>query len=337
MVRQLKSLLATAAVVAAFLLPATAEAQIKERTLRFGQQNVATSPPGLGMAKFAEIVAARSGGKLNVRQFAGGQLGGDVQTLSAVQGGTVDFTVLNSGLLVGIDKRFAALDFPFMFNSAEEADKIVDGPIGQKLHASLADKGLVGLSYWELGFRNVTNSKLPITKIEDFKGVKLRVLQSPLFIDLFNTLGASTVPLPFPELYGALEQKVVDGQENPFPTILGAKLNEVQKFVSETRHIYNAQSFLISKKTWDDMSAEEKKIIQDAANEAGAFQRKTSRDAMATALDTLKKSGMQHNTLAEAEMARIREAVKPVIAKYAKEVGEDLVKEMTDALASIRK
>jgi TRAP-type transport system periplasmic protein len=145
------------------------------------------------------------------------------------------------------------------------------------------------------------------------------------------------VPLPFPELYSALEQKVVDGQENPFPTILGAKLNEVQKFVSETRHIYNAQSFLISKKTWDDMSAEEKKIIQDAANEAGAFQRKTSRDAMATALDTLKKSGMQHNTLAEAEMARIREAVKPVIAKYAKEVGEDLVKEMTDALASIRK
>jgi TRAP-type transport system periplasmic protein len=195
----------------------------------------------------------------------------------------------------------------------------------------------VGLSYWELGFRNVTNSKLPITKIEDFKGVKLRVLQSPLFIDLFNTLGASTVPLPFPELYGALEQKVVDGQENPFPTILGAKLNEVQKFVSETRHIYNAQSFLISKKTWDDMSAEEKKIIQDAATEAGAFQRKTSRDAMATALDTLKKSGMQHNTLADAEMVRIREAVKPVIAKYAKEVGEDLVKEMTDTLAAIRK
>ncbi len=335
--RHLTSLLASAAILAAVLLPAQAQAQIKERTLRFAQQNVAASPPGLGMAKFAEIVATKSGGKLNVRQFPGGQLGGDLPTLSAVQGGTIDITVLNAGLLVGLDKRFAALDLPFMFNSAEEADKIVDGPVGQKLLASLSDKGLHGLGYWELGFRNVTNSKLPITRIEDFKGVKLRVLQSPLFIDLFNTLGANTVPLPFPELYAALEQKVVDGQENPFPTILGAKLNEVQKFVSETRHIYNAQSLLISKKTWDDMSAEEKKIIQDAASEAGAFQRKTSRDAMATALAALKAGGMQHNTLADAEMARIRKAVEPVVAKFAKEIGEDLVKEMTDALAAMRK
>jgi tripartite ATP-independent transporter DctP family solute receptor len=335
--RNLKTLLATAALIGAALLPVSAQAQIKERTLRFAQQNTAASPPGLGMAKFAEIVAAKSGGKLNVRQFPGGQLGGDLQTVSSLQGGTIDFTVLNAGLLVGLDKRFAMLDFPFIFNSAEEADKIVDGPIGQKLHASLADKGLVGLAYWELGFRNVTNSKQPITKIEDFKGVKLRVLQSPLFIDLFNTLGATTVPLPFPELYSALEQKVVDGQENPFPTILNAKLNEVQKFVSETRHIYNAQSMLIAKKTWDDMSAEEKKIIQDAANEAGLFQRKTSRDAMAGALDALKKSGMQHNALSDAEMTRIRDAVKPVVAKYAKEVGEDLVQEMTDALAAMRK
>ncbi|MGL5362832.1 MAG: TRAP transporter substrate-binding protein [Bosea sp. (in: a-proteobacteria)] len=335
--RQLTSLLASAAIFAAVLLPAQAQAQIKERTLRFAQQNVATSPPGLGMAKFAEIVAAKSGGKLNVRQFPGGQLGGDLPTLSAVQGGTIDITVLNAGLLVGLDKRFAALDLPFMFNSAEEADKIVDGPVGQKLLASLADKGLQGLGYWELGFRNVTNSKLPITKIEDFKGIKLRVLQSPLFIDLFNTLGANTVPLPWPEVYPALEQKVVDGQENPYPTILGAKLNEVQKFVSETRHIYNAQSLLISKKVWDDMSAEEKKIIQDAATEAGTFQRKTSRDAMATALASLKAAGMQHNTLSDAEMARIRKAVEPVVAKFAKDIGEDLVKEMTDALAALRK
>lgn len=335
--RNLKALLASAALIGVALLPASAQAQVKERTLRFAQQNTAASPPGQGMAKFAEIVAAKSGGKLNVRQFPGGQLGGDLPTVSALQGGTVDFTVLNAGLLVGLDKRFAMLDFPFMFNSAEEADKIVDGAIGKKLFDGLTDKGLVGLAYWELGFRNVTNSKLPITKIEDFKGIKLRVLQSPLFIDLFNTLGANTVPLPWPEVYPALEQKVVDGQENPFPTILGAKLQEVQKFVSETRHIYNAQSMLISKKTWDDFSADEKKIIQDAALEAGLFQRKTSRDAMAGALDSLKKAGMTHNTLSEAEMARIREAVKPVIAKYAKEVGEDLVKEMTDALAAIRK
>jgi tripartite ATP-independent transporter DctP family solute receptor len=258
-------------------------------------------------------------------------------TVSALQGGTVDFTVLNAGLLVGLDKRFAVLDFPFLFATPEEADAVVDGPVGTKLHASLADKGIVGLGYWELGFRNVTNSRLPITKLEDFKGLKFRVLQSPLFIDLFNTLGASAVPLPFPELYAALEQKVVDGQENPFPTILGAKLNEVQKYVSETRHVYNAQSFLISKKVWDDMSAEEKKIVTDASKEAQAYQRKASRDSMDSALADLKKGGMTHNAVAPAEMARIRDAVKPVIAKFAKEVGEDVVKEVNDALAAVRK
>lgn len=333
----LKSLLASAALCIAAFAPMSAEAQIKERTLRFAYQNVADHPQGKGAAKFAELVGAKSGGKISVRTFAGGQLGGDLPTVAALQGGTIDLTVLNAGLLVGIDKRFAALDFPFLFNTPEEADKIVDGPIGQKLLASLNDKGLVGLGYWELGFRNVTNSKRPITKIDDFKGVKLRVLQSPLFIDLFTALGANTVPMPFPELYAALEQKVVDGQENPYPTILGAKFNEVQKYVSETRHIYNAQSVLISKKTWDDLSAEEKKIITEAADEARAFQRKTSREAMDGALAALKAGGMVHNTIEPAEMARIREAVKPVIEKFAKDVGEDLVKEITDGLAALRK
>lgn len=332
-----KSLMTIAALAGATLLSTTAMAQIKDRTLRFAIQNVKDTPQGAGASKFIELVGAKSGGKLNVRLFPGGQLGGDLPTVSALQGGTIDLTILNAGLLVGLDKRFAVLDFPFLFNNPEEADKIVDGPIGTKLHASLTEKGLIGLGYMELGFRNVTNSKLPIAKLEDFKGVKLRVLQSPLFIDLFNTLGANTVPLPFPELYSALEQKVVDGQENPFPTILGAKLNEVQKFVSETRHVYNAQSFLISKKTWDDMSAEEKKIITDSADEARVFQRKFSRDAMAGALDNLKKGGMTHNTIADAEMTRLREAVKPVIAKFSKEVGEDLVKDVMDSLAALRK
>lgn len=335
--RPIASLLASAALFGAVLLPAAVQAQIKERTLRFPFQNVADHPQGKGAAKFAEILKEKSGGKLNVRLFPGGQLGGDLQTVSALQGGTVDFTVLNAGLLVGLDKRFAVLDFPFLFGTPEEADAVVDGPVGTKLHASLADKGIVGLGYWELGFRNVTNSRQPITKIEDFKGLKFRVLQSPLFIDLFNTLGANAVPLPWPEVYAALEQKVVDGQENPFPTILGAKLNEVQKFVSETRHIYNAQSFLVSKKVWDDMSADEKKIVTDAAKEAQTFQRKVSRDAMASALEALKKAGMVHNVLAASEKARIREAVQPVVAKFAKEVGEDVVKEVNDALAAFRK
>ena len=163
------------------------------------------------------------------------------------------------------------------------------------------------------------------------------MLQSPLFIDLFNKLGANAVPLPFPEVYAALEQKVVDGQENPYPTILGAKLSEVQKYLSNTRHIYNAQAVLVSKKSWDGLSAEQKKVMSDSAIEAQAFQRKFSRDSMNAALDELKKSGMEVNDLAPAETNRLREAVQPVIEKFAKESGESVFAEIQAELARLRK
>jgi len=246
----------------AVLLAGPASAQISDRTLRFAHQNSVEHPQGQGVKKFAELVEQKSGGKIKVRAFPGGQLGGDLQNVSALQGGTLDLMVLNAGLLVGIVKDFAVLDLPFLFNTPEEADAVVDGPVGKQLFEKLAPKGLVGLGYWELGFRNVTNSERPIAKLEDIQGLKLRVLQSPLFIETFNTLGANTVPLPFPELYTALEQKVVDGQENPVTVILDSKFAEVQKFLSLTRHIYNPQSVLISKRTWDKLSAEEKKIVQ---------------------------------------------------------------------------
>jgi tripartite ATP-independent transporter DctP family solute receptor len=325
---RLITLITSAALATAALLPTAASAQVKERTLRFAFQNNLEHPQGQGAKKFTDLVGEKSGGKIAIKLFPGGQLGGDLPTVSALQGGTIDLTVLNAGLLVGLDKRFAVLDFPFLFATPEEADYVVDGPVGRRLFEALPGKGLVGLGYWELGFRNVTNSKRPIAKLEDFQGIKLRVLQSPLFIDLFNTLGANATPLPWPEVYSALEQRVVDGQENPYTVIAGAKLYEVQKFVSETRHIYNAQSVLISKKSWDGMSPEEQKIIGEAAKEATAFQRKVSRDSMDAALATLKKGGMQANDLAEAETARIREKVQPVVEKYAKEVGPELVAEV---------
>lgn len=324
-------------IATALVALAMGNASAQEKTLRFAYQNVAETPQGQGAVKFAELVKQKSGGKMDVRLFAGGTLGGDLQTVSALQGGTIDLTVLNAGLLVGLDKQFALLDLPFLFNTPEEADAIVDGPIGQKLVKGLEEKGLMGLGYWELGFRQTTNSRRPITKVEDFKGLKLRVLQSPLFIDLFNKLGANAVPLPFPEVYAALEQKVVDGQENPYPTILGAKLSEVQKYLSNTRHIYNAQAFLISKKTWDGLSAEQRKIISDSAMEAQAFQRKFSRDSMNAALAELKKSGMEANDLSPAEMNRLREAVKPVIDKFSKESGEAVFAEIQSELAKLRK
>ncbi len=310
---------------------------IKERTIKLGQQNPKGHPLVTGAEKFAEIVAAKSGGKIKVNLFPGGVLGGDAQTVSAVQGGTVEMTVLNSGILASQVKEFAIYDFPFLFASAREADAVVDGAFGQGLHAKLADKGLVGLGYWELGFRQMTNSKRPINKVEDIDGLKLRVIPNPINIDWVKALGANPTPLAFPELYAALEQKAVDGQENPVSVILANKFAEVQKHLAITNHQYNPQSVIISKKFWDTLSAAEKKIIQDAATEAGKHQRQVSRDLAASQLAELKKAGMQVTELPAAEVAKLREKMAPVIAKHAATVGEATVKDMQAELAKLRK
>ncbi|WP_418126500.1 TRAP transporter substrate-binding protein [Variovorax sp. 160MFSha2.1] len=331
-----KLFLAAVAATAVLAAPG-ALAQVKERTLKFAFQNQTGHPQAQGAQKFADLVAAKSGGKIAVKLFAGGVLGGDLQTVSALQGGTVELTVLNAGILSAQVKEFAAYDFPFLFNSGKEADAVTDGPFGQKLMAKLEDKGLHGLGYWDLGFRNVTNSKRPITKADDIAGLKIRVIQSPIYIDMFAALGANATPLPFPELYSALEQKAVDGQENPNTTILSSKFAEVQKHITQTRHIYNPQALLVSKKTWDGMSAEEKKILTEASAEATVFQRQASRGAADSALDALKTAGMTVSELPPEEMARLRAKVKPVIDKYSASVGEATVKELMAEIAKVRK
>lgn len=322
------SLLTSMLLAGALLAPVAARAEIKERTLRFAFQNAEAHPQGQGAKKFGELVEQRSGGKIKVRLFPSGQLGGDLQTVSALQGGTIDLTVLNAGLLVGQVKEFGLFDLPFLFESGKEADAVVDGPFGTKLAETLPAKGLVPLGYWELGFRNVTNSRRPITKLEDIAGLKIRVVQSPLYIDLFNTLGANAVPLPFPELYTALEQKTVDGQENPVTLINTSKFYEVQKHLTLTRHTYNPQIVIFSKRVWDRLDADEKKLIEEAAAEARTFQRQFSRGEETKALDAVKAAGMQVVELPPAEIARIRDKVQPVVKKFSEGVSEAIVKEL---------
>ncbi len=328
----------TVVVALAALAPfVAAQAQdIKERAFKLALQNPKGHPLAVGADKFAEIVAAKSGGKLKVNVFAGGTLGGDAPNVSALQGGTIEMVLLNSGILASQVKSFEAYDLPFMFATPQEADAVVDGPFGQKMHTSLAEKGIVGLAYFELGFRNITNSKRPINTVEDIAGLKLRVIPNAINVDWVKALGANPTPLAFPEVYAALEQKAIDGQENPLNVILANKFAEVQKFLAITNHQYNPQSLILSKKVWDTLAAPEKKILQDAATEAAQFQRKTSREASAGTLDALKKAGMQVTEFSPAEQAKLREKLKPVIDKHGAALG-DTVKEMTAEIAKLRK
>lgn len=309
---------------------------IKERTLKFGTAGNDGHPSVAGMKLFKEAVEAKSGGKIKVQLFIGGTLGSDQAVLSAIKGGTVEMAVMNSGILASEVKALEVFDFPFLFANEKEADAIVDGPIGQKMHAALADKGIVGLSYWELGFRNITNSKRPINKVEDIAGLKLRVIPNAINVDWVKALGANPTPLPFTELYAALEQGAVDGQENPVAVIATSKFYEVQKYLALTNHQYNPQSVIFSKKVWDSMSPAEKKIIDDASDAAVKGQRAANRAALAANLEMLKKSGMTITSLPAAEVAKLREKMRPVIDKHSPALGTT-VAEIEAELAKMRK
>jgi tripartite ATP-independent transporter DctP family solute receptor len=323
-----------AALVGAFAQPAAAQS---ERVIRFGHLNNADHPVSFGVKRFAELLATKSGGKLKVQEFPSSQLGNELQQQSALQGGVQQMSAPATTSLAGIVKEFGLIDFPFAVSTHSQADALLDGPFGQALLAKLPEKGLVALGYWDLGFRNVTNSKRPIARPEDLDGLKLRVIPNPVFLDTFKAFKANPVPMPFAELYGALEARAVDGQENPFAVILSNKFFEVQKYVSATNHVYAANIVLVSKKFWDQLSPAEQKWMHEAADESRAYQRQVSRAAAQKAVGELQAKGMVYNELSPAEQARMRLAAKPVVERFAASYDPATVKLYTDELARVQK
>jgi tripartite ATP-independent transporter DctP family solute receptor len=324
--------------VALTLAAASTSAQdIQDRVIKFGHLNNADHPVSLGVKRFAELLAAKSGGKLKVQEFPASQLGNEMQQQSALQGGVQEMSAPATTSLAGIVKEFGLVDFPFAVSNFAQADALLDGPFGQALLARLPEKGLVALGYWDLGFRNVTNSKRPITRPEDLDGLKLRVIPNPVFLETFKAFKANPVPMPFAELYGALEAKAVDGQENPFAVILSNKFYEVNKYVSATNHVYAANILLVSKRFWDRLSPVEQKIMNDAANESRAYQRQVSRAAAQKAVAELQAKGMSYNELSPAEQARMRTVAAPVAEKFAASYDPAIVKLYRDELARVSK
>ena len=327
---------AIAGLMLASAAPLTAGAEIHEQTIRFASAGAEGSPLVIGQRKFAEIVKEKSGGKIDVKVFPAGMLGGDLQSVAALQGGLLQMSVMNAGLMASLAPDFAVLDLPFLFESTKEADAVMDGEVGKTFAQELTDKNLIVLAYWELGFRNLTNSRRPVEKVDDIEGLKIRVVQSPIYLEMFQALGANAVPMPFPEVYTALETGTVDGQENPAPSILTAKLNEVQKYITLTRHTYNPMVLLFSKPLWEKLDQDEKDLLQAAATEAAAFQRQLSRDADQKAVEALAASGMTVTELPPAEVARFREKTKAVAEKFAASANPELVKALTETIERVR-
>lgn len=311
---------------------AQAADDIRPRMIRFGYGLNEDSNQGRAAKLLAEEIAKASDGKLKVRTFGSASLGSDDQMQNALMGGAQEMMVGSTATLVGVAEEMAVWDTPFLFETEKQADYVLDGPVGQKVMDALEEKGLVGLAYWENGFRNLTNNVRPVEKMEDFDGIKLRVMPNPVFIDTFKQMGANAVPLPFSELFTALETKAVDGQENPYNTILSSKFYEVQKYLSVTNHVYSPWIVTASKRWWDGLSKTEQDIIMKAAKTARDSEREDTRTEAREALAKIKEHGMEVNKVSPEEIQRMREQAKPAIQTVIDTVGEPLFNEVQAAI-----
>ncbi len=330
-------LIRSIALAAAALFAATsAHAQFTERNFRVSNGVSKEHPMGNGLAKMGACTLEKSGGKMKITPYWDGALGNDLTASQSVRTGSLEMVLTSTAPLVGIVPALGVFDLPFLFDNAKEADAVLDGKAGQFFSAKLPAVGLVNLAWWENGFRHTTNSKRPITKLEDFEGVKMRVMQNNTFIDTFKTLGSNAVPMAFSEVYSALETKTVDGQENPFNNIENMKFYEVQKYLTLTKHAYSPTLVLFSKRIWDTLSPAEHKVLQDCAAQGRDEQRRVNREKEAASVANLKGKGMQVNEISPAEMKRIRDKTQVIYQRHGSAAGEEAVNLVFGELKRIR-
>ena len=316
-------------------LPATAQTA-PERSIRLGHGIAEEHPLGLGAKRFAELVDKASSGRTKVKIYPATQLGSETQMISALRGGVQEMLITSTAPVATLAKDYLLFDLPFLLGSEQEADALLDGPVGQRLLDGLADKNLVGLCYWENGFRHVTNSRRAVHKADELAGLKLRVMQNPVYIDSFKALGANAVPMPFTELYTAMETRAIDAQENPIAIIYASKFYEVQKHVTLTKHAYAPYVVLVGKPFWDKLQPAERDTLKQACREARDYQRATSRRMTAQQLDQLKAQGMTVSELAPGETDKLRAKLQPVVDRFTQEIGLALVADAQRAVAAAR-
>jgi TRAP-type transport system periplasmic protein len=306
------------------------------QTLRLGIGLPAESVQGQAVMDFASRVEKYTEGAIRIELLAGGKAGNDIAMVKALQVGELEMTAPDSSTLASLEKGFSAINYPFTFLNEVEADTILDGPWGQRLLDNLEKHGIHGLAYWENGFRQMTNSRKPMSKALDFVGVRMRTMQNPLLVDSFSRLGFDAVPMSFNKVYGALQTQEVDGQENPLPTILNSKFYEVQKYLTLSRHVYSAHTLLIAKKRWDSLKPAHQEAIQRAVIESRGVERKLSRDGSDLALTELKAKGMEVSTIPKADAERIRNRLREVFDKYNRDIGIETMIELYVALGKMR-
>jgi TRAP-type transport system periplasmic protein len=308
-------------------LATSAQAQGKAKVLRIASTN-SQLPTYQGTKKFAEIVNAKLAGRYELQVFGDNQLGDDVRATESTRMGVIDLVATSSSPLVGLVPQLMALDLPFLFPNEKAADYVVDGEIGGKLGAALEKQGLKLLAFYENGYRHLTNSVREVKSPADVKGLKVRTMENQIHLAAWKAIGANPTPMPFSEVFTALQQKTIDGQENPLAAITGAKFYEVQKYLTLTGHVWGPHVFLMNKKLWDSFSADDQKVIAAAAKESALFERALNRKSNGGYLEDLKKAGTVVTALTPEQLKAFQAAVDPVYRQFEEKIGKDFVAEV---------
>ncbi len=313
-------LLAIAALcgVATALVPVAPAAA--QTTLKMNISVSQNSHYGVAVDTFAREVERRTGGRYKVQNFYSGALGAERESIEAIQLGTLDLTMTSTGPVPNFVPEVAILDIPFLFRDYAHARAVLDGPIGQDLLAKFPAKGIEALAWGENGFRHMTNSKHPVNSPDDLKGLKMRTMENPVHIEAYKAFGIIPTPMAFTEVFTALQQGTVDGQENPVSVITAAKFDQVQKYMTMTGHVYSPALILMNKALWDKLSAADKQAFTDAAKEAVKANRARIDDDERKAVADLRSKGM---TIVEnVDKAKFQAALAPTYTDFAKKFGQ---------------
>lgn len=303
--------------------PASSAPEATAKTIKVAHMFAPTHPISVALAEFESKVEEKSGGKLNVELYGNCVLGSEDEVQQMVLMGSVDSTLLaGMATFESLDDRISVDELPFLFSKAEDARNAYDGEYGAKLTEILNNCGVECISFWETGFRQITNNVRPIHEPSDLEGVKLRVYTGLYRVKQFEALGAAAVPMAFNEVFTGLQQGTIDGQENPLGTIESSKFHEVQKYLSLSNHIYHSSIFVFNKDIWNSYTAEEQQILRDCAAECRDLERKLNEENDAKLVDYLKENGMEVN---EINTEAFIEAVQPVWDYYIEQNGSELI------------
>jgi TRAP-type transport system periplasmic protein len=307
--------------------PAAAAPKIKAREIKMGITAADTSTWTDSAKKFKEIVEQETGGAVQVGLFPNSQLASGNQTkeLEMLQSGAIDMTITSTIFYSGFEPKMTAVSMPFLFANYEQVDKFLNGPLGQEIMDLVKAKGITGLALGENGFRQLSNSKRAVKTVDDVKGLKIRIPGMQMYTTAWKAMGANPVTMSFGEVFGALQQKVVDGQENDYEIFASSKFYEVQKYMTVWNYSYGALIYGINTKTYESYEPELKAIVAKAAKEAAAYQIKLNRGKDDANLKTIKEKGVDVYVVPAEELAKFKAATEPAYKEFEPIVGKDLL------------